>query len=110
MISEAFSLGTLFGTSSGSGTASGTGTAMVTLDFVITGGTGFFTGATGDVTITATITTTGPNTASITGSYAGSLSSVPEPSTLAMLAPSLAIGAVVAVRGRRREAIARLGH
>jgi len=106
-VSETFSQGTLFGTSTGSGTASGMGTAAVTLDFVITGGSGFFAGATGEVTVMATITSTSATTESVTGSYAGSLSSVPEPSTLALLASSVAVGAVVGVRGRRRGAMAR---
>jgi hypothetical protein len=85
MLSETFSQGTLFGTTSGSGTASGQGTATVTIDFVIKGGTGFFAGATGEATLTATITSTGPTTASITdGSYVGSLT-IPEPASLTLL-------------------------
>jgi hypothetical protein len=107
MISQTFSSGTLFGTGSGSGTASGTGTATVTLDFVITGGTDFFAGATGQVTITAMITRTGATTESITGTYSGSLLTVPEPSTLVLLAPSVVCGAVVAFRRRRRESVER---
>jgi len=46
-VSETFSQGTLFGTSTGSGTASGMGTAAVTLDLFITGGSGFFAGGHG---------------------------------------------------------------
>ena len=107
MLFEIFSQGTLFGTTSGSGTASGLGTATVTVDFVITGGTGLFAGDTGEATLTATLTSTSTTTESITGSYSGSLSLVPEPSSLALLAPALAVGAVVMVRRRRREAMAR---
>jgi len=99
---ESFSQGTLFGTSSGSGTASGTGTATFTADFVITGGTGIFAGATGDATVTGTITSTGPTTESSTASYIGSLATIPEPSSLALLAPV----AVVLFRRRRRGAMA----
>ena len=106
MITETFTqapyLGTLFGTGSGSGTANGNGTADVTIDFVITGGTGYFAGDTGEVTITATIMVTGMNSASLTGTYAGSI--VPEPGTFTLLAPSMAMGAVVLFRGRRRKA------
>jgi hypothetical protein len=98
-LSLSFSQGTWFGTTSGSGTGNGLGTATFTIDFLITGGTGLFAGATGEATITGTITTTSPTTESITGSYAGSL--VPEPSSLVLLAPAVVIGAVVVVRGRR---------
>ena len=99
---ETFAQGTLFGTSSGRGTASGTGTATGTLDIVFTGGTGLFAGATGRATLTGTLIRTSPTTQSITGSYAGSLSIVPEPNTLALLAPGVAVVAIVAARGRRR--------
>ncbi len=46
MLNEMFAGGTLFGTGSGTGTASGQGTATFTINFVITGGTGIFTGTT----------------------------------------------------------------
>jgi hypothetical protein len=104
-LSLIFAQGTLLGTTDGEGIASGLGTATVTLDFVITGGTGLFAGAKGDVTITATITQTSPTTESIDGSYRGTLSLVPEPSTLALLAPSAALVAAVVARGRRREVV-----
>ncbi len=107
MLSLNFSQGIWFGTTSGDGTASGNGTATFSVDFVITGGTGLFAGATGEATITGTITSTSSTTESITGSYVGSLTLVPEPSTLALLAPAVAVGAVVVVRGRRREIMAR---
>jgi len=106
-LSLTFSQGTWFGTTSGDGTASGHGTAKFEVDFVITGGTGLFAGSTGEATIKGTITSTGPTTESITGSYVGSLTLVPEPSSLALLASAVAIGAVVVVRGRRREVMAR---
>ena len=106
MLFEIFSQGTLFGTTSGSGVASGNGTANVTVDFVITGGTGFFAGTTGEATLTATITSTSSTTESITGSYVGSLS-IPEPSTMVLQALAVSIGAVVVVRGRRCKAMAR---
>jgi len=101
MLSLMFSQGTLFGTTSGSGTANGHGTATFTIDFVITGGTGLFAGSTGEAAITGTITSTSPTTESITGSYVGSL--VPEPSSLALLAPAVGVGAVMVIRRRRRQ-------
>jgi len=107
MLSLTFAQGTLLGTTSGDGKASGLGTATFSVDFVITGGTGLFAGSTGEATITGTITSTGPTTESIAGSYVGSLSLVPEPSSLALLASAVAVGAVVVVRGRRREVMAR---
>jgi len=107
MLSLTFAQGTWLGTTSGDGTASGNGTARFSVDFVITGGTGLFAGATGEATITGTITSTSATTESITGSYVGSLTLVPEPSTLALLAPAVAVGAVVVVRRRRREVMTR---
>jgi hypothetical protein len=88
-LTETFSNGTLFGTSSGDGTASGQGTATVTVDFAITGGTGFFAGASGEVTASESITSTSPTTESITGSYTGSLTLAPEPGSLTLLAAGL---------------------
>jgi hypothetical protein len=101
---ETFAQGTFFGTSSGQGLGNGKGTATITLDLVITGGTHHFERANGELTITATIVTTGANSVSVTGTYTGNLSSVPEPSTLGLLAPVAAIGAVVTLRKRRRIA------
>ena len=97
---EVFSQGTLFGTSSGSGAASGNGTATVTIDLVITGGTGLFAGDTGEITATETITRTSSTTESLTGSYTGSLATIPEPGSLALLVPA----AVVLFLRRRRLA------
>ena len=100
MLTETFAHGTLFGTSSGDGTASGAGTAAVTINFLITGGTGFFAGASGDAVVTGNLTATSPTTASFAGSYAGSLNGVPDASpTMAMLAPVVA--AVFLGRGRK---------
>jgi len=107
MLLMTFSKGTLFGTGSGSGTGNGNGTATFTVDFVITGGTGSFAEALGEVTLTGMITQTSPTTESVSdGSYVGSFS-IPEPSSLALLAPAVAVGAVVLARQRRREAMAR---
>ena len=101
MLTETFPNGTLFGTSSGSGTASGLGTATVTIDFIITGGTGIFAGASGETTFTGTITATSATTESITGSYVGTLSTVPEPASVVVWSGLLALSSVVQ-RWRRR--------
>ncbi len=62
MFSETFSNGTVFGTDSGDGTASGKGTATVTIDLLVTGGTGAFAGVKGEITATEMITMTGKTT------------------------------------------------
>jgi len=92
MLSAAFSNGTLFGTTSGDGTGNGNGTATFTIDWVITGGTGYFAGDTGAVTMTGLITQTGPTTESISnGSFTGTIStpSVPEPNAAILLGTAL---------------------
>jgi hypothetical protein len=87
MLSETFAQGVLNGTSSGDGTASGHGTATFTIDFVITGGTGIFMGATGNATLTGMITSTSATTESISGgTYTGSITLVPEPPGATLLA------------------------
>jgi hypothetical protein len=101
---EAFPLGSLFGTSSGSGTGNGKGMATFTADFEFTGGTGIFAGATGGATVTGTITQTSPTTVAISATYTGFLQTVPEPSALALFAPAVAIGAVFLRRNRLRTA------
>src|SRR5262249_50736499 len=98
-----FSAGTLFGTSSGRGTVSGLGTATFEVDLVFTGGTGLFTGATGELTITGTIVSTGPTTNHVTASYVGSVAAVPEPSSLTLFALGAATGVGVLVRARGRK-------
>jgi hypothetical protein len=53
------------------------------------------------------ITLTSPTTAAVSNaSYVGSFTIVPEPDTLTLLAPAVAVGAVVLIRQRRREAMA----
>lgn len=98
MFTETFSLGTLFGTSSGDGTINGVGTATFTGDAVFTGGTGIFAGATGEATSLQMLIRTGPTTTSGSGTYIGTLSFIPEPSSLALLAS----GALVLLYRRRR--------
>ncbi len=101
--SQTFSDGTLYGTCSGSGTTTGPGTGTFQTEIVFTGGTGFFFGATGGMTVTGMETSTGPTTGTITATYAGTLSSVPEPGGLALLTPAIVFGAIVLVRRRSNE-------
>jgi hypothetical protein len=62
-----------------------------------------FFDAMGSVTIMGTLTQTSPTTLDISdGSYIGSFS-VPEPNTLVMAAPALAIGSMVVIRRHRSE-------
>lgn len=99
---ETFSQGTLFGTSSGGGTGSGHGTATVTLDLVVTGGTGLFAGDTGEATATETITNISGPVESVNGSYSGSIGTVPEPGLL----PPLAAATIILFCRRRHRAMA----
>jgi hypothetical protein len=103
MVSLIFDAGTLFATISGMGTAFGDGTAIFEADWVFTGGTGLFAGATGGGSITGTIVSTGPTTDSVTASYGGSLSVAPEPSSLTLFALGAATGVGVLVRARGRK-------
>jgi hypothetical protein len=98
MFTQTFSLGTLFGTSSGEGTVNARGTATFTGDAMITGGTGIFEGAIGEIISPQTLIRTGPTTTSGSGTYVGTLSIVPEPSSLAFLAS----GTLVLLYRRRR--------
>ena len=87
---EAFGDSRLIGDGSGSGTGNGHGMATFTFDFLVTEGTGIFKGDKGNVTVTGTIVQTSPTTESVTASYTGSLTTVPEPSTLILLAAGFA--------------------
>jgi hypothetical protein len=101
---QTFGQGKLFGTGSGDGTASGHGTATFSVDFVVTGGTGLFMGATGDVVVTGTITSTGPTTETVNASYKGSLTLVPEPGSFAIFGPVIIVFASASMRRWRRPA------
>jgi len=96
-----------FGTSTGTGTANGAGSATFTIGFVITGGTGIFDEAEGEVTLTGTITQTGPTTEAIrNGSYTGSFTIVPEPSTLGLFGAGLALVCAVGIcAGAKKESV-----
>jgi hypothetical protein len=98
MISLVFGSGELDGTSSGTGMGNGSGMATFTADFIITGGTGIFANDVGKVTVTGTLKTTSPTTEAVTASYTGSLSTVPEPSSVLLVAAALA-----GVAWRRRD-------
>ena len=107
MLSQSFAqLGSLFGTTTGSGIADGHGGATFTADFVITGGTGIFTNAVGEATVTGTITRTSPTTDTVDASYRGSFTVVPEPSTVALLVAGIA-GLGLGWRRRQRDISAR---
>jgi hypothetical protein len=86
---ETVSEGMLFGTSSGTGTTSGMGTGTATVDVVYTGGTGLFTDATGEATVLQSIIGTGPTTASGSATFTGTLTLVPKPGSLALLATAV---------------------
>jgi hypothetical protein len=104
ILSEVFSQGSFSGTSSGDGTASGRGTATFEADVVITGGTGIFAGATGEVTLTGTITATSPTTELITGgTYTGSFTPIPEPSSFSLVTVAIVVGAGALFRQGRRS-------
>jgi hypothetical protein len=78
---DVFAGGTVFGTFTENGTVTGV-TSTVTLDTVITGGTGIFAGDTGESTVMGTNTST--NTPMFTGKYAGFITT-PEPSSLTLM-------------------------
>ncbi|HUK15791.1 MAG TPA: PEP-CTERM sorting domain-containing protein [Bryobacteraceae bacterium] len=101
MLRETFGDGTLIGAGTGSGTGNGQGMATFTFEFLVTEGTGIFKGDKGNVTVTGTIVQTSPTTESVTASYTGSLTTVPEPSTLILLAAGLAALRLYCSRGEK---------
>jgi len=110
MLQEVFAAGTLFGTGSGSGRANGNGTARFTADFIVTGGTGIFGRVHGTATIMGTITQTGPLTEAISNAaYTGTLTSVPEPSSISLLVLGASLGYRF-LRGRLTSATCRKRH
>jgi len=84
-ITLTFSMGMLFGTTSGQGVGNGKGVGTFTGDFLITGGTRRLDGIKGDLELNGMIVRTSPTTETIDASY----SSIPEPATLALLATGL---------------------
>jgi hypothetical protein len=104
MFSLLFSQGSLYGTGTGGGTGNGHGMGTFSANIVLTGGTGIFLDAMGSLTIMGTLTQTSPTSIAISdGSYIGTFS-VPEPNTLVLGAPALAIGSMVVIRRRRSKA------
>lgn len=89
--------GTVFGTFTGSGTVSGDTTA-ITINTVLTGGTGMFAGDRGKSTITGISTTTSPTMSSFTGTFTTSITTVPEPGTVILLPAG--IGFLLVMRKR----------
>jgi len=101
---EAFSEGTLFGTDTRSETARGPGGETVTIDFVITGGTGLFAGATGEFDATVNVTAISPTTDSESGTYIGTLTlATPEPGSLILFGSAAVV--VFCMRRRRTSAL-----
>jgi hypothetical protein len=100
---DVFAGGTLFGTFSESGSVTGANTATITIDTVITNGTGIFAGDTGGTTVTGTSTATGATTSSFTGSYTGSITTVPEPSSLALLLAGIGFLPLIRIRLARGQ-------
>jgi hypothetical protein len=97
-LTETFSGGTLIADTDGSGMGNGSGTATFTIDLRITGGTGSFEGFTGEATLTGSLTQTSATTESISnGSFTGSVTASPEPSTVL-----LAVGGILGFAWRRR--------
>lgn len=79
---DVFAGGTVFGTFTENGTLTGATTSTITIDTVITGGTGIFLGDTGESTVLGTNTST--NTPMFSGTYTGFITT-PEPSSLALM-------------------------
>lgn len=100
---------TLFGTDTGTvGLPPVGGVAPVSLLFTVTGGTGRFGSATGDLSVGGQIQFNRGGTTTSSVSITGSIATVPEPSTVALvglgLGSMLASGAGRRALGRRRGA------
>ena len=93
---------TLFGTATGTVVLPPVGgTTTNTFEYVITGGTGLYAGATGRLQVNGVVRFNPDGTTGNTFTYNGSFSTVPEPSTVLLVAAGL-LGGSAAVRNRRR--------
>ncbi|HLK60624.1 MAG TPA: hypothetical protein VKU00_28940 [Chthonomonadaceae bacterium] len=96
---DTFAGGTLFGTVTGSGHVVSPGVVDLMDHDVITGGTGIFAGATGDIFTTASVDRTSPTTFTGNVDYTGDLVLTPEPCSLGLLAGGLLVpGAMLLFR------------
>jgi len=77
------------------------GTTTNTFEYVITGGTGLYAGATGRLQVNGVVRFNPDGTTGNTFTYNGSFSTVPEPSTVLLVAAGL-LGGAASVRNRRR--------
>ena len=70
--------------------------------FTLTGGTGFFTGASGSLIATGTVAFNPNGTSNSHADFTGTINTVPEPTTILLLGTGLA-GVGAAVRKRRKK-------
>jgi hypothetical protein len=93
MLQEVFAAGSLFGTGSGSGMATATEPPRSRPTSSLPVGQGYLNVSHGTATIMGTITQTGPLTEVISNaSYTGTLTSVPEPSSIGLLVLGTSLG------------------
>ena len=92
---------TFFGTLSGTTAPPVGGVATNLFTFSITGGTGLFNGATGTLLAPGTVTFLTGGFTNATNTLSGTITTVPEPTTMLLLGTGLA-GVVAKVRKRRK--------
>ena len=93
---------TLFGTASGAvALPPVAGTTTNVFEYLVTGGTGLYAGASGHLRVDGVVRFNPDGTTGNTFTYAGSISTVPEPSTVLLLGVGL-VGLAARARTRRR--------